>query len=273
MPIRATRYIRKMRGGAQAHLVQAADGAFYVVKAVNNPQGRRILINEWIASVFLSHLQISAPGCALIEVTAGFLEEFPQFSIQLGSRQFPIDAGWHFGSRYPGDPSMVTVFDFFADDQLRQCMNAWEFAAILPFDKWTANADARQSIFHRARVKAANASYETTAIVTRMIDHGFIFAGPVWEFQDAPTQGVYARHLVYEGIRSLHDLEPWIERIVHFPAAVFDEAQRQIPRQWVQDDGDDLDRILETLYTRRKRTPALIEDLRKAKPQVFPNWR
>ena len=54
MPIQATRLIRKMRGGAQAHLLECDDGHFYVVKFRNNPQHRRILINEWIASVFLN---------------------------------------------------------------------------------------------------------------------------------------------------------------------------------------------------------------------------
>jgi hypothetical protein len=46
MPVDACRLIRKMRGGAQAHLIQAADGHHYVVKFLNNPQHRRILVNE-----------------------------------------------------------------------------------------------------------------------------------------------------------------------------------------------------------------------------------
>jgi hypothetical protein len=40
MPIRALRMVRKMRGGAQAHLLECEDGNFYVVKFVNNPQHR-----------------------------------------------------------------------------------------------------------------------------------------------------------------------------------------------------------------------------------------
>jgi hypothetical protein len=53
MPVRARNLIRKMRGGAQAHLLEGEDGAFYVVKFTNNPQHRRILINEWLACAFL----------------------------------------------------------------------------------------------------------------------------------------------------------------------------------------------------------------------------
>ena len=45
MPLTAVRHIRKMRGGAQSHLLQADDGNYYVVKFRNNPQHRRILSN------------------------------------------------------------------------------------------------------------------------------------------------------------------------------------------------------------------------------------
>ena len=61
MPVNARHFIRKMRGGAQAHLLEADDGHYYIVKFPNNPQHRRILVNEWIAGEILSHLQISAP--------------------------------------------------------------------------------------------------------------------------------------------------------------------------------------------------------------------
>ena len=67
MPIQAIRLIRKMRGGAQAHLMECDDGHFYVVKFRNNPQHRRILMNEWIASVFLNYLQISTPPTAIVQ--------------------------------------------------------------------------------------------------------------------------------------------------------------------------------------------------------------
>ena len=61
MPIAASQLIRKMRGGAQCHLMEAADGNWYVVKPVNNPQGTRVLVNELLSSVFLHYLQIDSP--------------------------------------------------------------------------------------------------------------------------------------------------------------------------------------------------------------------
>src|SRR5271166_3368357 len=98
MEVHATRLIQKMRGGAQAHLLECDDGHFYVVKFRNNPQHRRILINEWIASALLSYLDISTPPTTIVGLSAECLLANPGICIQLGSRRQPVEAGWHFGS-------------------------------------------------------------------------------------------------------------------------------------------------------------------------------
>src|SRR5881394_2638942 len=105
MPINALRHIRKMRGGAQSHLIEGDDGCFYVVKFVNNPQHRRILINALVSSVFLKYLQISTPDVAMIAISPEFLQENPQLCFEMGSRSTPVLAGRHFGSKFPGDPA------------------------------------------------------------------------------------------------------------------------------------------------------------------------
>src|SRR5580658_3420425 len=105
MPVDACRLIRKMRGGSQAHLIEASDRNFYVVKFLNNPQHRRILVNEWIASTFLHYLGISSPEVAMIRVSEAFLAANPEACIQLGNSRRALEPGWHFGSRYSGDPA------------------------------------------------------------------------------------------------------------------------------------------------------------------------
>ncbi|HJY07126.1 MAG TPA: HipA family kinase, partial [Bryobacteraceae bacterium] len=87
MPIRARNLIRKMRGGAQSHLIQGEDNGYYVVKFVNNPQHRRILINEWLSGVFLKYLQVHTPEMALIEITEDFITAHPDLCVVLGSRR------------------------------------------------------------------------------------------------------------------------------------------------------------------------------------------
>jgi hypothetical protein len=109
-----------MRGAAQSHLLQCDDGQFYVVKFSNNPQHPRILINEWIASACLKYLQISTPATAIVNLTDTFLAQEPEVFIQLGSRRLKLESGPHFGSRYPGDPFKVHVYDFLPDLLLGQ---------------------------------------------------------------------------------------------------------------------------------------------------------
>src|SRR5271166_4393133 len=153
MPVNAQRLIRKMRGGAQAHLLECDDGHAYVVKFANNPQHRRILINELISSRFLQFLDISVPQVAVVNLTPEFLRETPDIFLQLGHHRQPVEPGWHFGSCYPGDPARVTVYDFLPDVLLDKVENLQQFCGVLAFDKWMGNADARQAIFFRARLK------------------------------------------------------------------------------------------------------------------------
>ena len=276
MPLTAVRHVRKMRGGAQAHLLEADDGNWYVVKFRNNPQHHRVLVNELLAGAFLEYLQIAAPEYAVIGVTDSFLKANPEIQLQVGGQRIGVEAGWHFGSRYPGDPARATVYDFLPDALLARVVNLEDFRAILAFDKWMGNADGRQSVFFRAMVRQAGAGSEAGAarpsFVARMIDHGYVFNGPYWDFPDSPVQGLYARPLVYETVRSLNDFQPWLDQIIHFPEEVVDRAWKRVPADWVSGEEDALERLLEALIGRRPRLPELISTSRSARTNPFPNW-
>jgi hypothetical protein len=278
MPLLARRHIRKMRGGAQAHLLEASDGQFYVVKFQNNPQHRRILVNELVASVFLKYLQISSAEAALIQVTEEFLRDNPDVSIELGASKTPVSPGWQFGSRYPGDPARLAVYDFVPDTLLHKVRNLSDLLGALVFDKWVSNADGRQAVFFRARVRewlpdAAETHPLTMGFIAMMIDHGFAFSGPEWKFMDSPVQGLYPRKQVYETVTSLEQFEPWLERVVHFPEEVVDQAYRQVPPEWIRGEEDEFAHMLERLMRRRQLVPGLISDVRRARSSPFPRWK
>jgi len=266
-----------MRGGAQAHLLECDDGHFYVVKFRNNPQHRRILVNEWFASVFLNYLQISTPATAIVNLAGDFLAENPEIHIQLGSRRLAVESGWHFGSRYPGDPAKVMVYDFIPDLLLDKIVNRNEFLGVLAFDKWIGNADARQAIFFRARLQQWSPSSDDSprrlGFVAHMMDHGYVFDGPHWKFADSPLQGLYFRPSVYEAVTSFDDFQPWLDRLVHFPEEVVDEARKQIPPAWLADDEALVDALLLKLMSRRKRIPDLIRESQRGRINPFPAWK
>ena len=148
---------------------------------------------------------------------------------------------------------------------------------MLVFDKWVGNADARQSIFFRARLREGPRVEEAAGMRlgfwTLMLDHGYIFNGPHWDYVDSPLSGLYYRPLVYESVRSLDDFQPWLDRVVHFPEEVVDEAQRHIPRDWLPgDEADELERLLERLMRRRRRVADLVAGCKAGRINPFRNW-
>lgn len=275
MPVAARRLIRKMRGGAQAHLLETSDGNAYVVKFLNNPQHKRILANEWIASAFLQYLGISTPEIAVVEITSEFLNENPDAYLQLGSRRLDPSLGWHFGSRYPGDVARTVVYDFLPDTLLTKVANLGELAGVLAFDKWMGNADSRQAIFYRARVGGLGptGSLGTLGFVAQMMDNGYVFDGPHWRFSESAIQGLYFRPSIYESVRGLESFEPWLERIRYFPEEVVDRAIHTMPQNWIEGEEEALERLLEQLMRRRTRVADLIADCRKARNNPFPAWK
>ena len=275
--VNAIRLIRKMRGGAQAHLLECDDGHSYVVKFRNNPQHRRILVNELIGSVLLNYLGISTPETAIVHLSAGFLAANPDVHIQLGSRHLAVEPGCHFGSSYPGDPSTVMVYDFVPDVLLEKVVNLNEFLGVLAFDKWIGNADARQSIFFRARMQqwspSAVSRPQRRGFVAHMIDNGYVFDGPHWTFSDSPLQGLYFRPNVYRNVTGWNDFQPWLDRLIHLPEEVVDLAIKQVPPEWLEGDEAALEALLLKLKSRRKRVPELIRDSRRGRIDPFPAWK
>lgn len=277
MPVRARRLIRKMRGGAQAHLIEGDDDGLYVVKFINNPQHRRILVNEWLASVLLRYLQVHVPETAVVELTTEFIQDSPDLFVSIGSRREAIPPGLHFGSRMAVHPDRVAIFDFLPDKLLGKIENRADFVGILVFDKWVANADSRQAVFFRARAKTwtplRGEEPARVGFFAQMIDHGFAFNGPHWEFHHSPIQGLYFRPSVYGEVRSLESFEPWLSMACNLPAEVIDSAWKEIPREWLDGDEEALEKLLEALFRRRRRIGQLIEEVHRAKPSVFPNWK
>jgi hypothetical protein len=106
-----------------------------------------------------------------------------------------------------------------------------------------------------------------------MMDHGYVFDGPHWTFPDSPLQGLYFRLNVYQNVSSWDDFQPWLDRVVHFPEEVVDEAQKQIPPEWLAEDAGELEAMLGKLMSRRKRVPDLIRESRRGRVNPFPEWK
>jgi hypothetical protein len=271
-PVNAVQFVRKMRGSAKAHLLRGDDGHHYVVKFSNGPQGPRIPVNEWIASHLLRSSGIQTPQPAVIRITPEFLGDNPD--VHLGDRdeRVAVEPGLHFGSRYPGDPASTAVYDFLPDSLLAQTANLDQFRAILVFDKWLGNTDARQCVFYRTRTASERRNDERPRWVASMIDNGHAFGGARWNFTDSPAQGVYCRPSVYRNVRSLDDFQPWLDQVAACPEGLIEEARTMLPVECVGRNQDDLNRLLDRLVQRRDCVPELLRKCCEGAPKSFPSW-
>ena len=269
--VRARRLVRKMRGGSQAHLVEADDDRFYVVKFRNNPQGIRILINEALGSFLLQKMGIDSPAMAYVEVDDEFLAANPQISLG-GKAQgaTAVPRGLHFGSQYPGAADRSAVYDFLPDAMLHRLYNRPNFFGALVFDKWISNADGRQAIFFRARVTAPTG--QNCCWFSQIIDNGHAFQGVDWSFRDSPVQGVYARPAIYGRHVSMLPFRPWIEIVTDFRRELLEEVSAALPVSWIADQQPELESLLREIYRRRTLVPELVQDSVRWMQRTKPGW-
>ncbi len=264
--LRAVEHIRRMRGGAQSHLMRCSDGFHYVVKFQNNPQHLRVLANELLGSALAARLGLPTAPFAVVDVSLELISLTEELVVQIGMSRVPCRAGLQFGSRYPGDPAAMPVFDYLPDQQLADVENLDDFLGMLMFDKWTCNTNGRQAIYFR---EAGRSRYQAM-----MIDQGFCFNAGEWNFPDAPLRGLYSRHRVYESVQGIASFAPWLDRLSgRITPDVLDEAAKQIPPGWYEFELDALYALLERLDRRRNRVCEQIEAAWKSSRQPFANWR
>src|SRR5580658_5620143 len=99
---RAIEHIRRMRGGAQSHLMRCDDAQYYVVKFQNNPQHTRVLANELLATRLAAAVGLTTPQVEIVEVSAWLIRNTPELEIDMGRERIPCTPGLQFGSRFVG---------------------------------------------------------------------------------------------------------------------------------------------------------------------------
>ena len=246
-----------MRGTAHAHLVECDDGHAYVVKLPGNPQGTRILANELIASVLLGEMGIATPQPAIVQLDCQILSANPDVSFHQGNGSNRPRRVVCFGSRFPGCPARVSVFDMFPRAMLAELCNRFDFLGALVVDKWLSNSDSRQAIYFRT----AAGRRDGPRWIAQMIDNGHAFFGSDWLLGDSQLLlGHYPELAVYGPTPSIRDFEPWIERLRSVERAVLDQTMDLIPSSWIGEDRDSLQCLLDRLWRRRDLVPSLVED-------------
>lgn len=265
MAVVAVQAIRRMRGGAQSQLMLGADSQLWVVKFQNNPQHRRVLANELIATRLAEAVGLTVPKSDVVEVSEWLIRNSPGMVVDLGrGAQEPCAAGLQFGSQFVGGLMPGQVVDYLPEPQLDEVRNFSEFAGILALDKWTGNCNGRQAVFERRpREKRYRAVF---------IDQGFCFNAGEWNFPDSPLRGVFPRNQAYARVTGWPSFEPWLSRIEKIDASKLWAIAEEVPPEWYGGDLATIERLMEQLSVRRGRVRELIESFRGSDREPFPNW-
>jgi len=264
LAVLAVQQIRRMQGGAQGHLMLGADGHAYVVKFQNNPQHKRVLANEFLASRLAVAAGLTAPAVDLVEVSEWLVQHTPELEMDLGRSRVRCQPGLQFGSRFVGGLMPGQVVDFLPAEQLAEVRNLGEFAGILALDKWTGNSNGRQAVFVR---KQRERRYRAV-----FIDFGYCFQAGEWRFEDIPLRGVYFRNDVYQQIAGWESFEPWLTRLESMPAETVWAAASEVPPEWYGGDLGEMESLVEKLLARRTQIRELIEGFGRSDRWPFPKW-
>lgn len=264
MAVAAVQAIRRMRGGAQSQLMLGDDGRLWVVKFQNNPQHRRVLANELIATRLAEAVGLTVPVTDVVEVSEWLVANTPEMQVELQRGNERYAAGLQFGSRFIGGLMPGQVVDYLPEQQLDEVRNVAEFAGMLCIDKWTGNCNGRQAVFER---RPRERKYRAT-----FIDQGFCFNAGEWNFPDAPLRGVYARNRVYARVTGWASFEPWLGRIESMDAGVLWRIAEAVPPEWYGGDLSHMEQLMEQMLGRRGHVRELVAGFRDSDRQPFPMW-
>jgi hypothetical protein len=265
LAVTAVQAVRRMRGGAQSQLMLGADGNLWVVKFKNNPQHRRVLANELIATRIAETVGLAVPKSDVVEVSDWLIGHSPELTVDLGrGAQEVCESGLQFGSQFVGGLMPGQVVDYLPEPQMNEVRNLAEFAGMLVVDKWTGNCNGRQAVFERRmREKKYRAVF---------IDQGYCFNAGEWTFPDSPLRGVFARNQVYARVRGWESFEPWLSRVEGFAAEGLWKIAEEVPPEWYGGDPREIELLMERLLERRSRVRELIGSFRESNREPFPYW-
>jgi len=178
------------------------DAGEFVVKVRNNPEGPRVLINEWVGTSLARVLDVPTPEFAIVDVPSSI--ELPLRASLIG------EAGPAFGSRFERAQPWA------GESSLQGIANPEAISRIVVLDTWARNFD-RYSVGRDRRVRQNRRNLLLSAegapagrFLLKAIDQGHCFGGASWR----------ARHLrSIEAVRDSRSYGLFPEFVGHLNAA------------------------------------------------------
>jgi hypothetical protein len=237
------------------------------VKFPNNPQGIRILANDFIGSQLASFLGLAVAIPAIVRVKQILIDLSKEMVIERERYSERCRGGLCFGSRFSSGPARApTAFtDYISPEGWTNVENREDFLGMFVFDVWTHNMDTRQFVFLESSFDG-----KTKAL---MIDQGNCFNGAEWSFADTSGHGVHFRRDLFGNVRSIDGFDLWLDKLENkMTLDVIERIAAQVPAEWYDNQTAQLSELVSTLEERRMMTRKLLIATWNKNRDCFANW-
>jgi hypothetical protein len=148
------------------------ENELYAVKLLGNPQGNRVLANEFLAGRLGALVGLPVPELHEVELD----EQVADCVRTTTDGPIGTTLGPHLGSKYPISVFQGRVYDFIPKNAA--LVNLRDIVGAAVFDAWTGNIDYRQFVYWR---RAKEKKFHVL-----LIDNGYCFGGIEWNIQTRP---------------------------------------------------------------------------------------
>ena len=249
---------KRFSSGSQPIIFYDDSDIPWVVKYQNNPQGLRVLVNEWISSPLAKLLGLPTPDVDLIDIPEPLIvaNRIPANTSLLNGPL--MQAGISFGSQFV-DPNFCPP----QPSHISNLVNADVLPAMVVFDTWVINADrtnnqgnvlvspvlpigSGQFKFHMIDMGFIHSPHWNVSLLTSIRDHPNIYSmNPLLMcYLQGPLAVARFRHYL-DRLEGLNVSEIW--RIV-----------QSIPPEWKVSD-DEMDALYSFLIHRKNLVRSIIQ--------------
>ena len=238
-----TKLVRPMRGLSGSYLIEGVDGRHYVAKLKGNPKGTRTLINELLGSLILRRLGLPAAEGVILSLDETALRDSNWPTVGSGNSKRKAEAGFHFGSTFPGNCNKDVVYDFLPTAVNNLVANHEAVNMVLFADIWLGRTEARQAVFTRNTDRKFNLT---------LIDNSMLFGGSHWVFNAKPEQACYFDKGIYLGAKTINPTQAPFSGVANILCARRAEIFQLIPEEWRSEEANTLYSVLDELVDRAR---------------------
>jgi hypothetical protein len=204
-------------GGSQPHRFLTDEG-LYLVKARNNPQGERVLVNELVGSLCLDWLGVLHPAAAVIQIPPEVIEDSPAARFQDGT---PLESGLAFGSEYWQSDEWTVV-------PASTIRNLADVAGTLVFDSWVRPHDSRQGRVRPSADEPGMYDYFP-------VDQGFCIGSPSWSSESLAGDRDISTVTPVLPVK-VDEVLPFVHRLRLYSQPDAEHIVAQVPEEWLSEE-------------------------------------